>query len=818
MSDFEDPSLHRHEANATATSAIRDQQQYHALPSPLPSSAKKIRNFWWHPFIASYGSTSKSDGSHNNNDPKQPFRKQPFKQPHQGTSDTLLPTTYAVKGISSGHAGTLHQRNVVGVAGGVGGDNNVRGEDRMGEHYNRSKNKLQDPHALPSSTINAYQRASSTWNCTSFLLGGQYYPGKDKKRRALRRKTLWYRIFCSHPLRKILSWMTVTYVVFRLVSSLPGWMSGDSTSNVRVDRSSSIRNFFTWNRFFGGGDGSQHLGGNRAATILERLQFDTSLQLLSLRQEEVALHHIESERSRLQFESRQNHRNEEDEGTPGYVPLNARQKMLEHLAPEWFHRFDSTPSLGHHRHHSNKHHHEKESDNTDEIPRINKKRQRSKAFQHLDGNDGNRDTEIKQTPQHDIPANDANKSDNHGDTQDQSSQSIAQRRALVVEGGVRTSLPLRTIHNMQDVASNHSLCHVEPSHDLQREKNVTTTLITQSTISRLWILNETCHRWKQPIIATVFIPSNLTPADANMLEITETKLLNGNTCPQIEIIHYMADYNETLADNYPVNRLRNVGLDHATTSHILVMDIDFVPSKGLDQLIRKALTLRHDSMNAKSPDKKSALVVPAFERRPPFECQSEQDCAQFLQRNSSFIPQTFADLVECVKAKDCIVFQSDVSLDSHSTTRSNEWLEGKWYDGEDKATYRSISCFHTSRYEPYVVLEWCSDSKNAPASFADSAGGRIPLSPYYDERFHGYGKNKIELVTHLRKSGYRFEILPEGFIMHNPHPESSMKQVWNDRGKSDLHNLMDRLYSQFIKELDVMYAEQHKDSIKLCTN
>ena len=159
----------------------------------------------------------------------------------------------------------------------------------------------------------------------------------------------------------------------------------------------------------------------------------------------------------------------------------------------------------------------------------------------------------------------------------------------------------------------------------------------------------------------------------------------------------------------------------------------------------------------------------------------------------------------------CIVFQSQVNVDGHSTTNSNDWLKRKWYDNNNNnnndennnndpasssSPFRSIPCFHTARYEPYVVLEWCrphdddkvvldsnttvttrnGDKKNKKNGNDDMDRDRRlllpPMAPNYDERFHGYGKNKIELISHLRKAGYRFVILPEGFLIHNPHPES----------------------------------------------
>eukprot|EP00979_Chaetoceros_neogracilis_P002416 scaffold419_cov185-Chaetoceros_neogracile.AAC.1 len=48
--------------------------------------------------------------------------------------------------------------------------------------------------------------------CHTFLMGGQYYPGKDKSRVHLRRKTLWYRIFLSSPFRRGISTLVMLYL------------------------------------------------------------------------------------------------------------------------------------------------------------------------------------------------------------------------------------------------------------------------------------------------------------------------------------------------------------------------------------------------------------------------------------------------------------------------------------------------------------------------------------------------------------------------------------------------------------------------------
>jgi hypothetical protein len=263
-----------------------------------------------------------------------------------------------------------------------------------------------------------------------------------------------------------------------------------------------------------------------------------------------------------------------------------------------------------------------------------------------------------------------------------------------------------------------------------------------------------------------------------------------------------------------VNFLRNVALDAVSTSHVLVMDADFVPSFNLHETIRRtvlrqrqiALDLKLQHVADHEDDHYSAIVVPAFERimRPP--CETPEDCRVPLLRNSSFLPRTFEELQACVRDANCQVFQHDNNWPGHYSTRSHEWLERRWYEDAGQAepanatsdaaqlAIRQVPCFRSLRYEPYVVIEWCG---------ANPSGGdrpRRPLAPYYDERFYGYGKNKIEHVQHLRLLGYRFGILPEGFITHNPHVDSRAKLDWNAH-KSSLHSDMDRLYPAFLREL-----------------
>jgi hypothetical protein len=184
-----------------------------------------------------------------------------------------------------------------------------------------------------------------------------------------------------------------------------------------------------------------------------------------------------------------------------------------------------------------------------------------------------------------------------------------------------------------------------------------------------------------------------------------------------------------------------------------------------------------------------ALVVPALER-----VSNKPSSLDALKHNSSYLPRTMDELRRCMQAMECIVFQSNNNWEGHSSTRTHEWLDG--------SKLRRIECFDSMRYEPYVVVRFCPNDK------------KQLVAPWYDERFHGYGKNKIEYISHLRWMGYQFAVLPHGFIVHNPHVESQAKKVWEDDSKS-LHAEMDRLYPRFLQELDKMYGH-HRNMVPQC--
>jgi hypothetical protein len=289
------------------------------------------------------------------------------------------------------------------------------------------------------------------------------------------------------------------------------------------------------------------------------------------------------------------------------------------------------------------------------------------------------------------------------------------------------------------------------------------SLVSQTTSDRAWMVDSICQRWQGPIAIAVFIPYQAPPL--------EPFACNDRISSHI----HQAQSREELIE-YPVNKLRNIAIQLVQTTHFLMADIDFWPSQGLYKEI-----LAQRSWHLKNPT--FGMIVPAFQRASD-GCRTIETC-RFQSLRDNFMPHDLNSLKQC---ENCIVFQSDNSLDSHSSTKSADWMKTSMNWEEPSP----LSCFKSSRYEPYIVLP-------------------VKGSPRYDERFVGYGKNKIEYIHHLRYQGFQFAVLPREFLIHFPHPKSTSKQSW--LSNSTKHRYVDRQFKQFIGEL----SRSHKSpKTKLC--
>jgi hypothetical protein len=224
-------------------------------------------------------------------------------------------------------------------------------------------------------------------------------------------------------------------------------------------------------------------------------------------------------------------------------------------------------------------------------------------------------------------------------------------------------------------------------------------------------------------------------------------------------------------EGYPINALRNAGIHCVATTHYFVVDVDFWPSTELRELLTQQL---------RDWPAQLALVVPAFQRS-GHGCRTDyaEACRDEWELGKIEMPTDFESLQACLSAKDCVGFDSEFNPAGQSSTDVKAWAS------LGRAARRAVPCILSDRYEPYVVLE------------------RTAATPTFDERFRGYGKNKMEHLVHLRHAGYAFEVLGTSFVLHFPHARSEAKQHWL---RSSAHGKIDRLFASFSTELKVRYA------------
>ena len=621
--------------------------------------------------------------------------------------------------------------------------------------YTAPPNNISPPQPLPNSRRSPRHQydAISTPTCQNFLLGGSYFPGKDKRRKHLRKKKTNFFARVS-PVRLGVLTVVVLYVIRYWM--FPSWF-------FRMQQHRRPSGWW-W---------------TPAASFLD-LSDSSQAQLDAKR--------LQKEQNRLADTNK-----------------ILRYAVYEKLSTAWFHRDDHT--LNDNRqaqqrgHRPNKQEKEKAPADTRRKTKEEKTRKKTESNEQKKGNALGNDTADKQKAALDSKA-DSTHGAATGGMEKKTSDASHSLESLIIESDEDT--PLRTLEIMHNF-SNRTAC---PSQLGASE--IVTTLVVQTSLNRSWVLEETCKRWTDPIVAVIA----LTEAESHIMELPSL-LKFAKACPNLRALTYKMKPAEENPAMYPVNRLRNIGLDHVKSSHLLVVDVDFVPSDGLANQIREAIVLRN-KLREKAPNftdaaDHEAIVVPAFQRNSGKPCLTESDCSENLRRDGTFIPRDFEKLRDCVRNRDCTVFQYEDNWEGHHSTRSEQWLAREWYEhevtpGTDMQDLKRIHCFDSLRYEPYVVIRWCPANEASP----------IVSAPFYDDRFHGYGKNKIQYIQHLRFAGYRFAVLPKGFIVHNPHPPSKAKEVWNDRESHSLHREMDALYPKFLTELFARFEDVMDQAVGQC--
>ncbi|ESO10640.1 hypothetical protein HELRODRAFT_71957, partial [Helobdella robusta] len=273
------------------------------------------------------------------------------------------------------------------------------------------------------------------------------------------------------------------------------------------------------------------------------------------------------------------------------------------------------------------------------------------------------------------------------------------------------------------------------------------TLVTQLSIDRIQMLEMLASYWPGPISLALYL------SDAEAQEFL--RFQQGSV---ILSERYNIGYHVVFKDghHYPVNHLRNVALNSTLTTYAFLTDIDFLPMPGLyDVIVRHLVSTTSGFGGADS----HALVIPAFE----------------TERYKQEYPTDKQQLLQLLIDKQLFTFRYHVWPQGQAATDYERWKTSE-------ALYKVVSW--EPNFEPFIVID--------------------RSAPRYDERFVGFGWNKVSHIMEVDAQNYEFWVVPDAFILHLPHSPSL--DIAKYRSSESYRYCLRLLKDEFLKDLSLRYG------------
>lgn len=184
------------------------------------------------------------------------------------------------------------------------------------------------------------------------------------------------------------------------------------------------------------------------------------------------------------------------------------------------------------------------------------------------------------------------------------------------------------------------------------------TLATQLSLDRLDMLVRLAGTWPGPAVAVVYLPALASGADSSW----QTAYLAKKVQQALAVARepgawtVMAMSGVTLDAPYPINTLRNAARAAARTRWVLVLDADFVPSRGLAADVARAAA----TASVGAPMRPIAFVIPAFE-------------ATRGERATATLPTDKDGVLTAVDAGALAPFRLATTPRSHAPTDYAQW-------------------------------------------------------------------------------------------------------------------------------------------------
>ena len=291
-------------------------------------------------------------------------------------------------------------------------------------------------------------------------------------------------------------------------------------------------------------------------------------------------------------------------------------------------------------------------------------------------------------------------------------------------------------------------------------------ILTQLSVERLSMLRSQCRVWTKEINAVIYVPhmkdfgviSDDVPA-LNGTALSSIAHFVDNFYRELEsdktsrcrlnmelVVEEFETWDDPAWSLYPTNSLRNRALMMAKGDAVLLLDVDFLPSRSLGTMYSGAKY--RDLMDIL--DKKLAYVLPAFET-------TNSGTEGVLLANHVAVNGK-SSVVDAFAKRDVVGFQVEQYSQGHGPDDFEAWINAT-------SSYRIR---YQKGYEPYLLM-------------------KREFVPWFDERMRGYSRNKIVQVNLLAEQlGVGLLGHEEGFVVHAPHAKASNFKATKTSGQWEI--------------------------------
>jgi hypothetical protein len=233
-------------------------------------------------------------------------------------------------------------------------------------------------------------------------------------------------------------------------------------------------------------------------------------------------------------------------------------------------------------------------------------------------------------------------------------------------------------------------------------REVSFTLVSQLSNDRMWMIPHICERWGNNPMSIVVL------TDRTVESVRFPMISGGCSDEHLSVQTVGRTMYDPDGTEYPVNVMRNLAMSAVKTTHVLYADVDFWPSADLFSIMSD-----NNIKERLASDPMLAAVLPAFQMQ---DMCKDKECRE---KNILLIPRNKVELSVLHRMEKVSSFDP-TNAGGHGSTQYETWLVQ-----QDTATFVDLPCIKSNRYEPYMVLRYCSEL------------------PPFQEGFTGYGKNKM---------------------------------------------------------------------------